>query len=189
MQRELHDSLFKDVGEINTKNKKKQSNFTPQFTPMNNMGAMNAINMLDYDQKGNKRIPELDSSKSIIIPNHVFLDDNFNFYLPVDRAIRVISAIFNSTGMNHDLQKNYFIQLELQAHILNKAGAEIHHYFNFIYFYIFYFCSVLHSLFYLLFSDFFETVFQVICGLFFEHFNVFFHYFYHLHRALSSISL
>ena len=89
-------------------------------------------NMNSNENSPEKNSPEkiniqnsTDTNTSINLPSHVFLCSNFFFYIPVDRALRVLSAIFESAGISSDLQKIYFTQLELQAHILNKAGEYV----------------------------------------------------------------
>ena len=102
-----------EVEEIKKKNHNLKSN---KISKSNEQTEFNNKKIIQIDENSN------DSDKYLILPSHIFLDNDFNFYLPIDRALRVISAIFNSVGINSEVQKVYFTQLEIQAHVLDRSG-------------------------------------------------------------------
>ena len=64
-----------------------------------------------------------DEKKEIFdLPEHLFLNQELFFFIPIDRAVHVLMAIFESAKVNIELQKKLFYQLELQTHVLNKSG-------------------------------------------------------------------
>lgn len=83
------------------------------------------INTTTNSNNNNTQIPHIDKSQSIIIPNHVLLDNNLIFYIPIDRIVIVIKAIFENGNININLQRSLYEQLENNCYILNKQGLVV----------------------------------------------------------------
>ena len=104
VQKELKEILFSDA--IIDNSKKKPNKFKTNSQD----SAENSKN--NSDEK--KEIFDL--------PQHLFLNEELYFFIPIDRAVHVLIAIFESAKVNIELQKKLFYQLELQTHVLNKSG-------------------------------------------------------------------
>ena len=129
IQKSLIELLFNDAMEGNKKkkNNKMKSN---KIEIINDQIDFNMNKCIDINKTKNRNIDEKievnksnESKRKLIIPSHVFLDQNLFFYIPIDRALRVVSAIFNSADINNETQKVYFIQIELHAHVMNRSGT------------------------------------------------------------------
>jgi hypothetical protein len=57
------------------------------------------VKVEEFDANGNVKGPVVDTSKSIIIPGHVFLCSNLYFYVPIDRAMCIMKIVFDSAGI------------------------------------------------------------------------------------------
>ena len=117
IQKKLYELLHSDeVDEIKKKNQNLKSN---KVSKKNGQTEFNKTKIINIDDSND------DNNKFLILPLHIFLDNDFNFYIPIDRALRVASAIFKSVGINSEVQKVYFTQLEIHAHVLDKSGIQI----------------------------------------------------------------
>ena len=117
IQKKLYELLHSDeVDEIKKKNQNLKSN---KVSKKNGQTEFNKTKIINIDDSND------DNNKFLILPLHIFLDNDFNFYIPIDRALRVVSAIFKSVGINSEVQKVYFTQLEIHAHVLDKSGIQI----------------------------------------------------------------
>ena len=113
----MYELLHSDeVDEIKKKNQNLKSN---KVSKKNGQTEFNKTKIINIDDSND------DNNKFLILPLHIFLDNDFNFYIPIDRALRVASAIFKSVGINSEVQKVYFTQLEIYAHVLDKSGIQI----------------------------------------------------------------
>jgi hypothetical protein len=77
------------------------------------------------------------NSNSNCLPGHVFLDAKYYFFIPVDRALRVLLEIIKSAKIDYYMQTKVFSNLELHTFTLSKSGTNLHFIFLLI------FCSSL----------------------------------------------
>ena len=103
-QKELKEILFSDTIIDNTKKKSNKFKINSQDT--------SDITKNEIDEK----------KETFDLPQHLFLNQELFFFIPIDRAVHVLMAIFESAKVNIELQKKLFYQLELQTHVLNKSG-------------------------------------------------------------------
>jgi hypothetical protein len=85
----------------------------------------------DYSNSNKK------NSNSTYLPGHVFLDAKYCFFLPVDRALRVLFEIIKSAKIDHYMQTKVFPNLELHTFTLSKSGTDIFSDFFYCFFALF----------------------------------------------------
>ena len=98
-------------------------------------GNSSEIKQEKLDSSGFSRKNLNSNLNSNCLPGHVFLDAKYRFYLPVDRALRVLLEIIKSAKVDLFMQAKVFSNLELHTFTLSKSGINILFYFTNIFLY------------------------------------------------------
>jgi hypothetical protein len=84
------------------------------------------------------------NSNSNCLPSHVFLDAKYCFFIPVDRALRVLLEIMKSAKVDYHMQTKVFSNLELHTFTMSKSGANLYFIFLLIFVLLYYFLILCH---------------------------------------------